>query len=145
MSDVPSEDVVEIRALLGKMRDAWARGDAVAYAECFSEDSDYVTYNGIRLRGREQNAAMHDALFRTVLKGSTISPSIESIDLLSGEIALVHSVGSGRKKSRQTYVFVKRAGRWQIRSFQNTHIQPVSIWVTRVLLRRREISLDVTK
>ncbi|MGD0134214.1 MAG: SgcJ/EcaC family oxidoreductase, partial [Bryobacteraceae bacterium] len=64
------EDDQAIRALLVKMYEAWAMGNGSAYAACFTEDSDYVTFNGIRLRGRRENAELHDALFRGVLKGT---------------------------------------------------------------------------
>jgi uncharacterized protein (TIGR02246 family) len=132
---MPPEDDQAIRALLVKMFDAWAMGNGSAYAACFTEDSDYVTYNGIRLLGRRENAELHAALFRGVLKGTRITATVESLASLSEDVALVHTLGTGRKKSRQTYVVVRREGSWQIRSFQNTHLQPLSVWLTRVAQR----------
>jgi uncharacterized protein (TIGR02246 family) len=129
------EDDQAIRALLVKMCEAWASGNGSAYAACFTEDSDYVTFNGIRLRGRRENAEVHDALFRGVLKGTRITATVESLASLSDDVALVHTLGTGRKKSRQTYVVVRREGGWQIRSFQNTRLQPLSVWLTRVARR----------
>ncbi len=113
------------------MYDAWARGDGQGYAACFTEKSDYITFNGIHLRGRAQNAELHGALFGSVLKGTNLSAEIEDIELLSSGVALVHTVGSGRKKSYQTYVLVKSDAEWLIRSFQNTRYQPISVWMTR--------------
>jgi uncharacterized protein (TIGR02246 family) len=127
------EDDQAIRALLVKMYEAWAMGNGSAYADCFTEDSDYVTFNGIRLRGRRENAELHDALFRGVLKGTRIAATVESLAFLSDDVALVHTLGTGRKKSRQTYVVVRREEGWQIRSFQNTRLQPLSVWLTRVM------------
>ena len=127
------EDDQAIRALLVKMCEAWAMGNGSAYAACFTEDSDYVTFNGIRLRGRRENAELHDALFRGVLKGTRIAATVESLASLSDDVALVHTLGTGRKKSRQTYVVVRRDEGWQIRSFQNTRLQPLSVWLTRVM------------
>ena len=92
----------------------------------------------MHLRGRAENTALHGALFRGVLKGSKLSAEIKSIDLLSSGIALVHTEGSGRKKSYQTYVLVKSGGEWLIRSFQNTRVQPLSFWITRWAQRRAE-------
>jgi uncharacterized protein (TIGR02246 family) len=129
------EDDQAIRALLVKMFDAWAMGNGSAYAACFTEDSDYVTFNGIRLRGRRENAELHAALFRGVLKGTRIAAAVESLASLSDDVALVHTLGTGREKSRQTYVVVRREGGWQIRSFQNTRLQPLSVWLTRVARR----------
>ena len=140
-----SEDVNTIRSLLDQMRDAWARGDAAAYADCFSRDSDYVTFNGMHLRGRNENAELHEALFGGPLKGTRLSAAIESLVFLSPEVALVHTVGSGakrrradsrRNKSIQSLIVVKQDGQWRIRSFQNTRIRPFSIWLTRQFARR---------
>ena len=127
------EDDQAIRALLVKMYEAWAMGNGSAYAACFTEDSDYVTFNGIRLRGRRENAELHDALFRGVLKGRRIAATVESLASLSDDVALVHTLATGRKKSRQTYVVVRREEGWRIRSFQNTRLQPLSVWLTRVM------------
>jgi uncharacterized protein (TIGR02246 family) len=105
---------------------------------CFAEQSDYITFNGMHLRGRAENSALHSALFRGVLKGTRLSAEIESIVPLSSGIALVHTAGSGRKSSYQTYVLVKSGADWLIRSFQNTRVQPLSVWFTRWAQRRAD-------
>ena len=125
------DDKNSIRLLLARLYGAWARGDGEGYAACFTQESDYITFNGIHLRGRPENAELHGALFRSVLKGTKLSAEIENIELLSSRVALVHTVGSGRKKSYQTYVLVKSDTEWLIRSFQNTRVQPFSVWMTR--------------
>jgi uncharacterized protein (TIGR02246 family) len=125
------DDKNSIHLLLARLYDAWARGDGQGYAACFTEKSDYITFNGIHLRGRAENAELHGALFGSVLKGTKLSAEIEDIDLLSSQVALVHTVGSGRKKSYQTYVLVKSDAEWLIRSFQNARYQPLSVWITR--------------
>jgi uncharacterized protein (TIGR02246 family) len=133
---VDPEDESAIRSLLARMADAWARGDAEAYAECFTEDSDYVTFNGIHLRGRAENREVHGPLFEGVLKGTRIDPLVTDLSFLSLDVALVHTASSARKKSLQTFVIVKRDGGWQIRAFQNTRIRAFSAWVTRRMARR---------
>jgi uncharacterized protein (TIGR02246 family) len=132
------DDEIGIRSLLTRLHEAWARGDGAAYAQCFAEQSDYITFNGMHLRGRGENGALHSALFRGVLKGTRLSAEIESIAPLSSGIALVHTVGSGRKRSYQTYVLVKSGADWLIRSFQNTRVQPLSVWITRLAQRRAD-------
>lgn len=129
-AEIRTDVATAIRETLSRLYDAWTRGDGEAYGQCFAERSDYITFNGMHLRGRAENAALHGALFRGVLKGTKLSAEIRSIDLLSSSIALVHTEGSGRKKSYQTYVLVKSGGDWLIRSFQNTRVQPLSIWIT---------------
>jgi uncharacterized protein (TIGR02246 family) len=133
---VTTDDETAIRSLLTRLYNAWAQGDGAAYGRCFAERSDYITFNGMHLRGRTENATLHSALFRGVLKGTKLSAEIKSIDLLSSGIALVHTEGSGRKKSFQTYVLVKLGADWLIRSFQNTRVRPLSVWITRWAQRR---------
>src|SRR5580698_7173636 len=111
-----AEDENAVRSILARLCDAWARGDSRAYAACFAERSDYITFNGMHLRGRTENATLHGALFRGVLKGTKLSAEIRSIELLSSGIALVHTAGSGRKKSYQTYVLTKSGDDWLIRA-----------------------------
>ncbi len=130
------DDENSIRLLLARLYDAWARGDGDGYAACFTRKSDYITFNGIHLYGQAENAELHRALFQNVLKGTRLSPEIESLELLSSGVALVHTVGDGRKKSYQTYVLVKSDSKWLIRSFQNTRVQPFSIRITRWMQRR---------
>jgi uncharacterized protein (TIGR02246 family) len=130
------DDDNSIRLLLARLYDAWACGDGDAYAACFAQKSDYITFNGIHLRTRAENAELHGALFKSGLKVAKLSAEIESLELLSSSIALVHTVGSGRKKSYQTYVLVKSDAEWLIRSFQNTRVQPFSAWITRWMQER---------
>jgi uncharacterized protein (TIGR02246 family) len=129
-------DENSIRLLLARLYDAWARGDGDGYAACFTQECDYITFNGIHLCGRAENAKLHRALFQSVLKGTTLSADIESLELLSSGVALVHTVGRGPKKSYQTYVLVKSDAEWLIRSFQNTRVQPFSAWITRWMQKR---------
>lgn len=130
------DDENSIRSLLARLYEAWARGDGDGYAACFAEKSDYITFNGMHLHGRAESAELHGALFRSVFKAAKLSAEIESIELLSSTVALVHTAGSGRKKSYQTYVVVKSDDGWLIRSFQNTRVQPFSAWITRWMQKR---------
>jgi uncharacterized protein (TIGR02246 family) len=131
-----AEDENAIRSVLARLGDAWACSDGEAYAACFAENSDYITFNGMHPRGRAENAELHSVLFRGVLKDSKLLAEIESLELLASGVALVHTTGSGRKTSYQTYVLVKSGADWLIRSFQNTRVQPISAWITRWMQRR---------
>jgi uncharacterized protein (TIGR02246 family) len=136
MSTDPAADEMAVRDLLVRLFEAWCQGDGEAYGACFTENSDYIAFNGIHLRGRQENARLHSALFRGVLKGSTISAEVSFLEFLAPTAALVHTVGRGRKRSFQTYVVVKLGNEWRIRSFQNTRVQPLSAWLTRKLAAR---------
>ena len=134
---IATEDERRIRALLERLFGAWAQGDGEAYAACFTEDCDYITFNGIHLHGRAENFRLHSALFRTVLRGTRLSADIEGIEFLAPGVALVHTASRGRKKSFQTYVLTKIGDNWLIKSFQNTKVQPFSVWMTRLMQGRQ--------
>ena len=149
MPEMEAADRDAIYALLDRMRDNWARGDAVAYADCFTEDSDYITFNGIRLLGRKANAEIHAPLFRGVLKGTRLWFNIESLVFLAPHVVLVHTAGASARrkpdslarKSVQTFVVVKQDGQWRIRAFQNTRVGRISAWVTRRMARVRSTAV----
>jgi uncharacterized protein (TIGR02246 family) len=133
---LPPDDEAAIRALLARLYEAWARGDGTAYAACFTEECDYITYNGMHLRRREENAALHDALFRGALKGTKLSAEIVAMEQLSPGVVLLLTEGSRHRRSTQTFVVVKTDAGWLIRSFQSTRVQPFNLWLTRWLERR---------
>jgi uncharacterized protein (TIGR02246 family) len=124
-----------VRALVARMIEAWDANDAEAYAAIFTEDSDYVAFDGTRLRGRAANAASHRLLFDTVLRGSRLRGDVEAVRFLTPEVAVAHASGAvllpwqdeiaPRRRSRQTLVAVRRGGAWQIAAFHNTRIRPL--------------------
>ncbi|HEY2766016.1 MAG TPA: SgcJ/EcaC family oxidoreductase [Pseudonocardiaceae bacterium] len=59
-------DEAQLTDLFRRMCQAWTDGDAQAYGECFTADSDYVSYDGTRAIGRELMVDAHDRLFRGV-------------------------------------------------------------------------------
>ena len=71
-------DHEQLVALFRRMCHAWTDGDAQAYGACFTDDCDYVAFDGTRARGREAVVESHDKLFRGVLVGTCLlytSPS----------------------------------------------------------------------
>jgi uncharacterized protein (TIGR02246 family) len=126
-----------ITALFERMCDAWTAGDARAYGECFTDDADYVSYDGTRAVGREPMVAAHDQLFRGVLSGSALVGEVESVRYVRPDIAVVHATGSvlmpwrsrlpKRRLSRQTLVAVHTEGGWRFTALQNGRVRPVRI------------------
>ena len=45
------------------LQDAWNRGDAAGYASLFTDDADFVAWNGSRGRGRQAIEDAHRRLF----------------------------------------------------------------------------------
>ncbi|NOK08494.1 SgcJ/EcaC family oxidoreductase [Corallococcus exercitus] len=137
-------EVAAIHAHFQRMFDCWRRGDAQAYADCFTEDMDYVVFDGSHLKGRKANAEAHQALFDGVLRGSVPEGKVTSLRFLGPDVALIHAVGAiklrwqrkanASRQSIQTLVAVKREGAWSFSAFQNTRIQPPNAFA-RLMLR----------
>lgn len=129
------KDEQEIRALMARLADSWVRGDAQAYGAEFTDDCDYVAFDGTRFRGPAEPSTHLTRLFDTVLKDSRLEGEVESVRFVTPEVAVVHWTGSvaypwqqrvrRRRRSRQTLVVVRREGRWQATAFQNTRVRPV--------------------
>jgi hypothetical protein len=47
-----SADEAAVRDLFRELLDDWGRGDGYAYGSRFTEDADYVAFEGTRTRGR---------------------------------------------------------------------------------------------
>src|SRR5690606_40238782 len=92
-SDVCSSDLA-VRALLARQNEAWAAGDADAYAALFTPDADYVTWIGTHLRGRGAIAESHRPLFEKHMKGTRIDSEITGIRFLTPDVAIAHSLGA---------------------------------------------------
>ena len=110
-----------IRALFARLVESWDRGDGAAYAACFTQDSEYVAFDGTRLVGREANARHHQQLFDGFLKGSRlVGQTVLGLRFLTPEVALVHASGTVQlcwqprpleaRKSIQTLVALRQAG-----------------------------------
>jgi uncharacterized protein (TIGR02246 family) len=127
-----SADVAAIRHLFQRFLAAW--GDADTYASVFTEDADYVTFDGTHVKGRGAIAESHRLLFERVLKGSRLYSEPPAIRLLTPDVALIHSKGavlragqqrpSRRRMSVQTLVAIKQADEWRLVAFHNTRYRP---------------------
>ncbi|WP_040783860.1 SgcJ/EcaC family oxidoreductase [Nocardia pneumoniae] len=136
-TDRTATDAAQIRALFQDLMRAWTDNDAVAYAALFTEDSDYVSYDGTRAIGRAEHQRNHDKLFRGVLAGSALVGEVESIRFVTPDVAILHGTASvlmpwrsrlpERRLSRQTLVLVRTSGNWRVSAIHNGRIRPVTI------------------
>ncbi|MEY7974104.1 SgcJ/EcaC family oxidoreductase [Saccharomonospora xinjiangensis] len=127
----------EVRSLFDRMCEAWTSGDADAYGELFTEDSDYVSFDGTRATGRAPMVESHDRLFRGVLAGTALVGKVESVRFLSDDVALVHGTGSvlvawrstlpKRRLTRNTIVCVRTPVGWRIAAIHNGRVRPLTI------------------
>jgi len=79
MTVVDSSADAALHDLFDRMCAAWTAGDAAAYGDCFTEDSDYVSYDGTHARGRQAMVDNHHRLFTGVLSGSALVGRVESV------------------------------------------------------------------
>jgi uncharacterized protein (TIGR02246 family) len=124
--------------LTHRMEHAWNTADGNAYASSFTEDSDYIAFDGTHLRGRAANARHHQQLFDTVLAGSRLVFESEPVvRFLSEDVAIVHAMGSvllpwqshvtRKRRSNQTLVAVRRPEGWRFTAFHNTRHRPMKL------------------
>lgn len=135
-TNVNSADETAIHQLFQAVLDAWSAGDAERYGGLFTEDADYVAFDGVNQHGRAAIIAGHKPLFERFLKGSKLTGDLVSIHLLAPDVALAHAVGNiidaGRQTpkperlSSQTLVAVKQDGVWRFRAFHNTRVRPIA-------------------
>jgi uncharacterized protein (TIGR02246 family) len=132
-----TNDDTRIQNLFDDMLAAWTKGDARGYGACFTDDSDYVSYDGTRAAGRQPMVDAHDKLFRGVLHGSALVGEVESIRYLSNDVAVVHATGSvlmpwrrslpRRRLSRQTLVAVRGDNGWRVAALHNGRVRPITV------------------
>jgi uncharacterized protein (TIGR02246 family) len=128
-------DEAAIRELFGLLLDDWGRGDGEAYGSRFTEDADYVAFDGTRTRGRREISASHQRLFDKFLKGTRLTGRVLSIKFPSPDVALVHATGgtvmrgktrpSPERDSIQTLVAVREDAEWRFTAFHNSRVRPI--------------------
>jgi uncharacterized protein (TIGR02246 family) len=128
-------DEAAVRALYQQMMDAWDAGSGDRFAAPFASDGDFVAFDGVHFRRREQIAAFHQQLFDKWMKGSCLVGSVETVRFVAPDVAVVHAVGNTvmRGKSRpaperesiQTLVAVREQGAWRLAAFHNTRVRPI--------------------
>lgn len=128
-------DAQALQMLFQQIMAAWGAGDADAYGALFSDDADYVAFDGLNQKGRTAIIASHQPLFAHWLKGSRLTGQIDSLRFLAPDVALIHASGSildaGRttpapeRVSTQTLVAQKIDGCWRFVAFHNTRIRPM--------------------
>ena len=87
-------DEVKILALFEDLLGDWSRGDGEAYSSRFTEEADYVAFDGTHTRGRREIAASHQRLFDGFLEGTRLTGRVLSIKFPSPDVALIHATGA---------------------------------------------------
>jgi uncharacterized protein (TIGR02246 family) len=131
--DSKSHDEAIIRTLYQQTIDGWNQGSGDAFAAPYSEDSDFVGFDGTYLKGRQQIASFHQMLLDKFLKGSRLIGKIRSIRFIAENVAIMIAVGGTvmagqsdiepERNSIHTIVAVKRDNNWYFTAFQNSRAQ----------------------
>ncbi|GII91117.1 SgcJ/EcaC family oxidoreductase [Sinosporangium siamense] len=123
----------EITALLTRLAEAWNAGDAAAYAANFTEDADYIAFNGAHSHGREAIESSHRWLFAGPLKGSTLATTNGAASqikpLADGAVLVISGGGSALaggplRDSIVSFTAVHTSEGRRFASFQNTRVAP---------------------
>ncbi len=128
-------DKTAIHTLHEQLVESWNRGDGETYGSTFTEDADYVDFNGQHLKGRRAIASHHQQLFDTFLQGTHLEYRLTQIRFLRPEIAVLHAEGgivmpwqstvSRWRRSIHTLIAVKDDSEWRFAIFHNTRIRPI--------------------
>ena len=131
--DSKSHDEAAIRSLYERMMDGWNEGSGNDFAAPFTDDADFVGFDGTHLRGRQEIALFHQQLFDKFIKGSRLVGKIRSIRFLTHYIIVMVAVGGTvmaeqsdiepERNSIHTLVAIKHDGKWHFTAFQNSRAQ----------------------
>ena len=148
-SDTRSEeeraaDERAIRALHGRMLEAWGAGDGEAFAAPFSDDALFIGFDGSVMRGRQQIAATHQEVFDRWMKGTRLVEERTDVRFVDPDVAIVHALGgtvprgksqpTPERDSIQTLVAARDARGWSFVAFQNTRLRPIGAGAVSALL-----------
>lgn len=128
----PSKDERQIRALAKHWQDDWNHHNFTALANLLSVDGDYVTDQGVLLRGRTEFENWFGKVHRQMYLNSHWTNTDVKLRFLQPEIVLVHlswgmhgdldQRGMPRKgrPGISTWLVVKVGDGWKIRAAQDT-------------------------
>ncbi|MFN2975573.1 SgcJ/EcaC family oxidoreductase [Terriglobus aquaticus] len=125
-----------IQRVFDHQMDAWARGDAHAFAADFAPDAVFVTVRGDFVQGRPGIQANHAFIFSGPYRGSKLKESVDVIRFPAPGVAVAHlsvelsNVAAfppgitpsepGLLRTRFLLVLTQQNDTWQISSAQNT-------------------------
>lgn len=134
---------ITIQDSLDRMTDAWATGDADAFAAEFTDDASYVIYVGLSYFGRTAIRDAHVPVFQQWQKGTRLSMSVLDTRIVADGVAIVTTEGGIGKGASikhdkvQTFVMVEEDDHtWRCAGFQNTKKNRLFIAMNRWAERR---------
>jgi uncharacterized protein (TIGR02246 family) len=129
----PKYDEAAIRTLYQQMIDGWNKGSGQAFAAPYTDNSDFIGFDGTYMKGRQQIASFHQMLFDKFLRGSRLIGKIRSVRFIAENVAIMIAVGGTvmagqsdiepERNSIHTIVAIKRDSNWHFTAFQNSRAQ----------------------
>jgi uncharacterized protein (TIGR02246 family) len=120
--------------------EAWARGDADAFASHFASDGTFTNILGLFFSGRQAFRDRHEAIFKTVFKGSTQALTLAKLRFIRSDVAIadidatvrgyaalpagVSAMPDGTLRTKLLLVLIKERGDWWITAFHNVPVDP---------------------
>jgi uncharacterized protein (TIGR02246 family) len=124
-----SADEAAVSAIPLRMVDAWNKGSGADFAAAFSDNADFVAFEGTHLKGRKEIASFHQPLFDTSLKGTRLEGEVKFVHFPSPQVAVMHAIArvalpgedgpSPSRDSMQIFVVMKRDGDWHVEGLLN--------------------------
>ncbi len=122
-----SEDT--IRGLIDTFVAGWNSADGTKLASAFASNADFTAITGLRARGRDNIARGHDEIFSTIYRGTKLAATVESIDFLRPDVAVLDTKFVLRKDDGSTafgipytsagIIATQNDGIWSIAVFRN--------------------------
>jgi uncharacterized protein (TIGR02246 family) len=126
-------DETTIRNLYQRTIDGWNKASGDAFAAPYTDDSDFIGFDGTYMKGRQQIASFHQMLFDKFLTGSRLIGKVRSIRFVTVDVAIMIAVGGTvmagqsdiepERNSIHTIVALKRNNNWYFTAFQNSRAQ----------------------
>ena len=79
--DPKSDDEAAIRTLYQQMIDGWNKGSGQAFAAPYTDDSDFIGFDGTYMKGRQQIDSFHQELFDKFLNFLNVVVLLEKLEL----------------------------------------------------------------
>lgn len=125
-------DLEAFDRILRNQQDAWFEEDGVKFAAEFAENADLVTFNGDHLTTRQGIAEGMQYYFDQYIDHTQLRTLDQHVRFVNRDMAVIVRTACQLvppstdcrpdSLSRNTNVFVKRHGKWEQESFQNTRV-----------------------
>jgi uncharacterized protein (TIGR02246 family) len=131
MNAVSRDDAVALESILAEMEQAWNAGDGARFAAPFAADGVQVNIFGVTLNGREEIAARHESIFKSIFRGSRNTLRIVASRYVDDNILLARMSSlvevpqgplRGELKTLASLLFRRTDAGWELMSFHNTRI-----------------------